>query len=323
MADLLVPRSAEEGEEEGEVAEMIKGVKRDGGELSLAYRPFGKIPQSLALAEGRYVTSLNLTECDLTSFANLVCFPSLQTLVLDKNGLEDIEACPTIPTLTTLWFNNNRVADLPTFLNQVLERFPLISDLSMMRNPACPGLMDIKRPDMEACRMYRTYVVFRAPQLVTVDGVDVTEEERRDAAVRGKFTVKRRPQSAAAGGALHPLAQGGRKNGGGMFDRKPQVVLDPRAVRPLLDFAAMPSRKPVGVYGREHTTARTAKATASSWTTTCDFSPRAVLPFAGWCDPWEVCVQRVSEAASGHLSTGWLWVRRGGVMWSWADRFMT
>lgn len=68
------------------------------------------------------------------------------------------------------------MADLPTFLNQVLERFPLISDLSMMRNPACPGLMDIKRPDMEACRMYRTYVVFRAPQLVTVDGVDVTEE---------------------------------------------------------------------------------------------------------------------------------------------------
>lgn len=69
-----------------------------------------------------------------------------------------------------------KVADLPSFLNQVLERFPLISDLSMMRNPACPGLMDVKRPDMEACRLYRTYVVFRAPQLVTVDGVDVTEE---------------------------------------------------------------------------------------------------------------------------------------------------
>lgn len=45
-----------------------------------------------------------------------------------------------------------------------------------MRNPACPGLMDIQRPDMEACRLYRTYVVFRAPQLVTVDGVDVTEK---------------------------------------------------------------------------------------------------------------------------------------------------
>ncbi|CAM9761765.1 unnamed protein product, partial [Hapterophycus canaliculatus] len=191
--------------------------------------------------------------CCCRSFSNLACFPSLQTLVLDKNDLEDIKACPTIPTLTTLWFNNNRVADLPVFLDQVLERFPLLSDLSMMRNPACPGLMDVKRPDMEACRMYRTYVVFRAPQLVTVDGVDVTEAERRDAALRGQFTVKRRPQQggAAAGGA-HPLAEAGRKgSGGGMFDRKPKVVLDPLAVRPLLNVASLPSRKPVGVYGRE------------------------------------------------------------------------
>lgn len=70
------------------------------------------------------------------------------------------------------------MSDLPKFLDQVLERFPMLVDLSMMRNPACPGLMDIQRPDMEACRMYRTYVVFRAPQLVTVDGVDVTEEVR-------------------------------------------------------------------------------------------------------------------------------------------------
>ncbi|CBJ30549.1 conserved unknown protein [Ectocarpus siliculosus] len=237
--------------EEDEMAEMLKSVKRDGTELSLAYRPFGSVPESLALAEGRYVTSLNLTECDLKSFSNLVCFPSLQTLVLDKNDLEDIKACPTIPTLTTLWFNNNRVADLPAFLDQVLERFPLISDLSMMRNPACPGLMDIKRPDMEACRMYRTYVVFRAPQLVTVDGVDVTEGERRDAALRGQFTVKRRPQEAAAGGAHPMLAEPGGKSSGGIFDRKPKAVLDPLAVRPLVNVASLPSRKPVGVYGRE------------------------------------------------------------------------
>lgn len=70
-------------------------------------------------------------------------------------------------------------------------------------------------------------------------------QERRDAALRGQFTVKRRPQASAAGGA-HPLAETG-----GMFDRKPKVVLDPRAVRPLLNVASLPSRKPVGVYGRE------------------------------------------------------------------------
>lgn len=78
-------------------------------------------------------------------------------------------------------------------------------------------------------------------------------QERRDAALRGQFTVKRRPQQggAAAGGA-HPLSEAGRKgSGGGMFDRKPKVVLDPLAVRPLLNVASLPSRKPVGVYGRE------------------------------------------------------------------------
>lgn len=73
-------------------------------------------------------------------------------------------------------------------------------------------------------------------------------QERRDAALRGKFTVKRRPQAAEG---AHPLAQASRKSGG-MFDRKPAIVLDPLAVRPLLNTASYkPSRKPVGVFGKE------------------------------------------------------------------------
>lgn len=40
-------------EEEEEIAELIKGVKRHGGELSLAYRPFKYIP-------GAYVASASL-----------------------------------------------------------------------------------------------------------------------------------------------------------------------------------------------------------------------------------------------------------------------
>lgn len=30
--------------EEDEMAELLKSVKRDGAELSLAYRPFGSVP---------------------------------------------------------------------------------------------------------------------------------------------------------------------------------------------------------------------------------------------------------------------------------------
>lgn len=73
-------------------------------------------------------------------------------------------------------------------------------------------------------------------------------QERRNAALRGQFTVKRRPK-AAGQGASHPLA--GTKKSSRLFDRKPDVVLDPLAVRPLTNVAALSSRRPVGVYGRE------------------------------------------------------------------------
>lgn len=53
MADLLSTRSSnmereqeqqQQQEEEEEMAAMIESVKRDGGHLSLACRPFGRIP---------------------------------------------------------------------------------------------------------------------------------------------------------------------------------------------------------------------------------------------------------------------------------------
>lgn len=75
------------------------------------------------------------------------------------------------------------------------------------------------------------------------------EQERRDAALRGRFTVKRRPQAVEG---VHPLVEAGRKSHG-IFDIKPKskVVVDPLAVRPLLNVASLPSRKPIGVYAKE------------------------------------------------------------------------
>ena len=71
-------------------------------------------------------------------------------------------------------------------------RFPRLRYLSMMRNPACPGLMDIVEPDLESCRLYRLYVLYRLPQLLFLDGIDVAEEERKEAKLRGQYAVKRR-----------------------------------------------------------------------------------------------------------------------------------
>lgn len=47
-AMMTEPRPEEE--DDSEMMEMLKGVKRDGGHLSLAYRPFGCIPGEIYVA---------------------------------------------------------------------------------------------------------------------------------------------------------------------------------------------------------------------------------------------------------------------------------
>mmetsp|Transcript_23610 Transcript_23610/g.34333 ORF Transcript_23610/g.34333 Transcript_23610/m.34333 type:complete len:249 (-) Transcript_23610:99-845(-) len=175
---------------------MLEGVERIGHELSLSFRPIQEIPAVLASREGPHVKTLNLTECELSSFKNLHQFPMLETLILDKNGLEGLEGCPVMETVTTLWFNNNNVSDLPVFMDNLMQCFPRLAYLSMMRNPACPGLMDLITPDLEACRLYRLYVLYRAPQLRALDSTEVTQQELQEAKLRGQFAVKRRPASS-------------------------------------------------------------------------------------------------------------------------------
>jgi hypothetical protein len=97
----------------------------------------------------------------------------------------------------TLWLNNNAISDLPAAIDAIVTRFPRIKYLSMMRNPACPGLMDIVEPDLEAYRLYRLYVLFRLPQLQYLDGLDVPEEERREAKLRGQYAVRRSSSSSS------------------------------------------------------------------------------------------------------------------------------
>ena len=118
-------------------------------------------------------------------------FPQIQTLILDKNELTGVDLCPPLPTLHTLWVNNNAISDLPATMDAIGVRFPKLRYLSMMRNPACPGLMDIVEPDLESCRLYRLYVLFRLPNLLYLDGIDVPDEERKEAKLRGQYAVKR------------------------------------------------------------------------------------------------------------------------------------
>jgi len=182
-------------EEEAEYNEIINMRPQAGGELMLAFRRISEIPEALAAREGCFVYSLNLTETGITSLGNLEYFRYLKTLILDNNGLMDLCECPVMESVTTLWFNNNNVKDLPTFLDHVIESFPNLKYLSMMRNPACPGLLNISRPDLKACKLYRLYTLYRLPKLERLDTSEVTSEELQEAAQRGAFAAIRRPTS--------------------------------------------------------------------------------------------------------------------------------
>ena len=82
-------------------------------------------------------------ECEVKDVSNLSAYKNLTTLIVDKNNLINLEMFPVIKSLQTLWCNNNEIEDLVQFMNNVCKKFENLRYLSMMRNPACPSLMNI------------------------------------------------------------------------------------------------------------------------------------------------------------------------------------
>lgn len=109
--------------------------------LSLAYRRLTVLPHHIATDSlTSSITSLDLTDCKIKYLESLSNFTSLNVLILDHNGIEDISNCPTIRTLETLWCNNNEISKLASFLNNCADKFPTLKHLSIMRNPSVPDI---------------------------------------------------------------------------------------------------------------------------------------------------------------------------------------
>ncbi len=143
------------------------------------------------------VISLDLTQSylnkNITFLRYLESLTHLETIVLDKNELDSLIGFPPILSLRCLWVNNNCISDLVQFIDNVSYLFPSLEELSMLRNPACPGYMDIQRPDYDSIKMFRTYVVWRLPRLHVVDGINVTDIERAESKHRGPLAITHRP----------------------------------------------------------------------------------------------------------------------------------
>jgi hypothetical protein len=132
---------------------------------------------------------------------------SLTSLVLDNNELTSASLrLPPLPALTTLWVNNNKIADLDEFLAHVRAQCPAITYLSMLKNAACPNFFTGK--PSEDYHRYRRHVLSVLPSLRFLDASPVTDAERGIAAAAAAAAASSSSSSSSlVGGAAGSSAR--------------------------------------------------------------------------------------------------------------------
>jgi len=163
----------------------------ENGHLSVIGQSLTEIPSFLGENFGSEVRRLDLSYNSLSEIHNLEKFISLEALVLDNNQIKDFLENTSIPSLQTLWVNNNLIDDLKNFMNTINTAFPNLTYLSMLKNPACPNFFTGK--DQDDYRRYRLYVIYRCKKLKFLDSSPVTIEERKEANRVGSYMVVIKP----------------------------------------------------------------------------------------------------------------------------------
>ncbi len=119
------------------------------------------------------------------TLGELVKFTALETLVLDNNEIASLKKLPPLPNLTTLWLNNNNIADVEDVVGSLGKQCPRLQYVSLLRNPCCPNEL-MGKGDAEY-RRYRIYVKYRLPTLNKLDAAPFTSDETQEAREKGKF----------------------------------------------------------------------------------------------------------------------------------------
>jgi hypothetical protein len=122
--------------------------------------------------------------CGFRDLSRLSAFSSLKKLVVDNNDLEEkvLDSLPKMPTLDTLWLNNNSFIDLAVVLEVLSSKCPNLRVFSMMRNPACPDPFFSQSEVSELLyQRYRLAVIKAFPLLNFLDASPVTAQEKKAA----------------------------------------------------------------------------------------------------------------------------------------------
>lgn len=163
----------------------------EGDHLSLVGHELASVPESLGQQYGPQVKTLDLSYNSISKLQNLEKFINLTALIADNNQIDSDQSFPSLEKLKTLSLNNNNIVDLRQFVDSLSDKFPQLTHLSMIKNPACPNEMTGR--DTDDYKRYRLYVLYKLKNLRFLDSSIVNEDEKKEAQRVGHLSLPARP----------------------------------------------------------------------------------------------------------------------------------
>jgi hypothetical protein len=164
-------------------------------ELSLSGQGLKELPADVAEKHGHTLIKLDLTENQISNGRNFKGLEKLETLILDKNSLVEFDKYPKLPSMRTLWLNNNNISDINTVIDQIHYNFPNLTYLSMLMNPSAPNVF-LDDTAAEAYQRFRYLIIHKIPRLQFLDSTPITEEEKKEAQRVGQYMKVAKPKGA-------------------------------------------------------------------------------------------------------------------------------
>jgi len=155
--------------------------------IALPGQDFNAIPTDI-LANNPNIKQLDLSYNNIEKVESLDNLKCLVSLVLDNNLIGSKNDFPSIPTLKTLSLNNNMITDLKEFMDTIKSKFPNLTFLSLLKNPATPNYY-ITGEDYDGYQKYRYFILYHLKHLKFLDSTPVTDEERKESERQGQYCI--------------------------------------------------------------------------------------------------------------------------------------
>ena len=161
--------------------------------VNLAYRSLRKIPEDFLEEKPSFKKNVEVLDLSFNRFENLDSlegYDRIHTLILDSNYINSHSKLPKMHSIKYLSLVNNQIGNLSIFIDTIIQKFPNIRYLNMLKNPAAPNYLN--DGSLDEYNDYRLYVINCLPNIQVVDYIEVGDEERREARrVYGKIPSTR------------------------------------------------------------------------------------------------------------------------------------